>query len=211
MARQRHAVELLVGDIFQRLRSEKSHQQLGRRGFDSRHLHHHLYALTRRFALRRSRQDTPVTHRVAPSEVFDVGVAAERDRAPVLISAARVSKATQTCGDETQWRSRQPVESDGPRVRVAAQREVMSPAPSVDPVLRHIAPGERAHRVRRGHIVPCGLMGSSAPRRPSRTVDTAARIPCRSAIPRVRVCASAWQAALGPISRARPRRACAGT
>ena len=38
MARRQHAVELSVGDIDQRLRSEKSHQQLGRRGFDSRHL-----------------------------------------------------------------------------------------------------------------------------------------------------------------------------
>ena len=27
-------------EINHRLRSEKSHQQLGRRGFDSRHLHH---------------------------------------------------------------------------------------------------------------------------------------------------------------------------
>ena len=39
LARRQDAVDLSVGDIFQRLRSEKSHQQLGRRGFDSRHLH----------------------------------------------------------------------------------------------------------------------------------------------------------------------------
>ena len=38
MAGRQIAVGLSAGDIDQRLRSEKSHQQLGRRGFDSRHL-----------------------------------------------------------------------------------------------------------------------------------------------------------------------------
>jgi hypothetical protein len=39
-----------VGDISQRLRSEKSHQQLGRRGFDSRHLHYYYSGVSDRRA-----------------------------------------------------------------------------------------------------------------------------------------------------------------
>jgi hypothetical protein len=52
-------------EINHRLRSEKSHQQLGRRGFDSRHLHHFVHGLTRAFAQRAWTSDTRATHDAA--------------------------------------------------------------------------------------------------------------------------------------------------
>jgi hypothetical protein len=76
MARRQHAVELSVGDIDQRLRSEKSHQQLGRRGFDSRHLQEGVFAV-------RGMLCSQLIRRRALLEVSHAPPSADADERPV--------------------------------------------------------------------------------------------------------------------------------
>jgi hypothetical protein len=137
MARRQHAVELSVGDIDQRLRSEKSHQQLGRRGFDSRHLQEGVFAV-------RGMLCSQLIRRRALLEVSHAPPSADADERPVnhpsIVGPPKRGRPPER-GTPTVHRARAPTSA-----AIAAEREKAAPARGFATAMRRTSPGRPRRR-----------------------------------------------------------------